>query len=150
MNKLIQHIRQSIIDIFKVWRREFRIVFTDLGVLIFFLLLPVAYPIVYSLIYNPEVAREVPVVIVDNDRSEITREYTRQLDATPYIKVANYAANLQEAKRMMDTIECYGIMYYLEDFTRQVGCSEHTTSLFYSAISIFLSPKCTHALFTRV
>ena len=39
----------------KVWAREFRLVFGDMGVIIFFFLLPLGYPVIYTLIYNTEV-----------------------------------------------------------------------------------------------
>ena len=45
-------------SLFRVWRRETRLVFTDIGVLLFFFGLPIAYPVVYTLIYNPEVVKE--------------------------------------------------------------------------------------------
>ena len=71
--------RNRVSDILKVWCNEFKVVRADAGVLIFLFLLPFAYPIVYSAIYNPEVARDVPIVVVDDSRSGLTREYARQL-----------------------------------------------------------------------
>ncbi|MDE6806209.1 MAG: ABC transporter permease, partial [Muribaculaceae bacterium] len=75
--------------------REFRLVTGDMGILIFLFLLPIAYPIVYSLIYNPELVRDVQLVVVDNDRSPLSRELVRRLDATQGTWVIGYAANLQ-------------------------------------------------------
>ena len=49
-------------SLFRVWRRETRLVFTDIGVLLFFFALPLAYPIVYTLIYNPEVVKKIDTV----------------------------------------------------------------------------------------
>ena len=67
-------------DIFVVWRNELIVIKQDLGVLIFLFLLPFAYPLVYSLIYNPEVVRDVAVVVVDDSRTDLTRRYVRHLD----------------------------------------------------------------------
>ena len=39
----------------KVWRREYYLVFHDAGVMLFFFFLTVAYPLVYTFIYNPEI-----------------------------------------------------------------------------------------------
>lgn len=41
----------------------------DIGIILFLLFLPLAYPIIYSLIYNPELVKDVPLVVVDNDRT---------------------------------------------------------------------------------
>ena len=48
-------------DVFNIFRREFYTVFRDHGVLTFFILLTLAYPLVYTYIYSNEVVREVPV-----------------------------------------------------------------------------------------
>ena len=41
---------------------ELKAIFKDEGVLLFFIVLPLAYPLIYSWIYNNEVVRDVPVV----------------------------------------------------------------------------------------
>ena len=43
----------------------------DQGVLIFFLLVPLAYPLVYAFIYTNEVVREVPAAVVNADNSSL-------------------------------------------------------------------------------
>ncbi len=131
-------ISRTCIDIYHVWRREFSNVFHNMGVVIFFLLLPTAYPIVYALIYNPELVREVPVVIVDDARTIESREIGRQLDATQNMRIIGYCANLQEAKQLMNERECYGILYLPSDFSRKLGRGEPTTLSFYSDMSLLI------------
>ena len=41
----------------------------DEGMLLFVTLLPLVYPVIYSWVYNNEVVREVPVVVVDKCRT---------------------------------------------------------------------------------
>ena len=62
-------------SVYLVCRREFRLVFTDAGVILFFFLLPTVYPIVYTLIYNPEVVRELTVawLLSTSDAAEDTQ-----------------------------------------------------------------------------
>ena len=67
--KLFHSIKIGLSDIYYIWRREYRAVFHDLGIVLFFFALPFAYPIVYAAVYNPEVVREVPMVVVDNART---------------------------------------------------------------------------------
>ena len=43
---------QSINDMFYIWKNEFRTTFRDQGVLIFFILVPLAYPLNYAFIYT--------------------------------------------------------------------------------------------------
>ena len=51
---------------------ELKAIAKDEGVLLFFILLPIAYPLLYSWIYNNEVVREVPVAIVDDSHSALS------------------------------------------------------------------------------
>lgn len=51
----------------------------DEGVLIFFILVPLGYPLLYSWIYNNEVVRDVPVAIVDMSHSQESRKFIREV-----------------------------------------------------------------------
>ena len=55
--KLKDKIVQGINDLFYIWKREFQTTFRDQGVLIFFILVPLGYPLLYSFIYDNEVVR---------------------------------------------------------------------------------------------
>ena len=48
-----------------VWRQELKHVLRDEGVMLFCVVVPLAYPLLYSWVYNNEVVHEVPVVVVD-------------------------------------------------------------------------------------
>ena len=69
-----QKVVQGIYDLFYIWKQEFRTTFRDQGVLIFFVLVPLVYPLIYSFIYTNETIREVPTVVVDNSRSFMRRQ----------------------------------------------------------------------------
>ena len=60
----------AISDTCFIWRQEMKQVFRDEGVLIFFIIVPLLYPLLYSWIYNNEVVREVPVAVVDHSHSQ--------------------------------------------------------------------------------
>ncbi len=110
----------------------------NLGILIFIFLLPLAYPLVYSLIYNPELVREVQLVVVDNDRSPLSRELVRRMDATQGTWVIGYAANLSEAKRAMHQHDAYGILEIPEGFGRKAGNAEQAEAVMYCEMSLLL------------
>ena len=128
-------------DIFVVWRNELLVIKQDLGVLIFLFLLPFAYPLVYSAIYNPEIARDVPVVVVDDCRTDLTRQYVRHLDASQDVKVERYAANMQEAHRAMAEKVCYGVIHLPKDFSGRVGRGEVAAVELYCDMSLLLRYK---------
>jgi ABC-2 type transport system permease protein len=106
--------------------------------MLFFIFLPLAYPIIYSLIYNPEVARDVKMVVVDNDRTPLSRQFTRNMDATQETEVIGYAADLAEAKRAMDSHQCYAILEIPKGFERKVGRGESSPAILYCEMSLLL------------
>ncbi len=134
-------IRRSIIDIFLVCKREFHLASRDMGVVLFFLALPIAYPILYALIYNREYVRDVAVVVVDDCRSQSSREYARRLDASQYTQIAGYAANMQEARRAMAQKDCYAIVHFPEDFEEHIGRGETAHLPIYCDMSLLLRYK---------
>ncbi len=138
MKSLFRYISRWFSGLFKVCRREYKLVFSDMGVLIFFLLLPTAYPIVYTLIYNPEVVKEMPVVVVDKSGTSESRSFIRMADQTEGIHVKGYAADMQEARRAMAEKECYAIMEIPADFAARLGNSEQATVPFYADMSLLL------------
>ena len=137
MNK----IGKWLIDAFGVCKREFHLASRDMGVMLFFLALPIAYPILYALIYNPEYVHDVPVVVVDDCRSATTREYIRRLDASQYVDVTGYAANMQEARQAMAQKDCYAIVHFPEDFEECIGRGETAHMPVYCDMSLLLRYK---------
>lgn len=125
-------------QLFKVYCQEFRMVIRDPGIIIFFLFLPLAYPVIYSLIYNPELVREVAVVVVDNDRSSLSRELVRNFDATQEAWVKGYAAELSEARRAMDNHDCYAILEIPEGFGKKIANNEQGEAVLYCEMSLLL------------
>lgn len=131
-------IRGWFVSLYHVWRREFRLVFTDIGVMLFFFALPLAYPVVYTLIYNPEIVRDVPVVVVDQCRTATSREFTRMVDATDAIKVYDYAPTVDAGRRMLDSHDAYGLLLIPEDFGKQLGRGEQAHVTLFSDMSLLL------------
>lgn len=138
MKELWNNIAGWFRDVALVWRREFRFVFTDVGVMLFFFALPLVYPIVYTLIYNPELVRDLPVAVVDNSRSARSRELVRMADATEAMDIIGYASSLSEARRWMEEKGCYGIMVIPEDYSRNIGRGEQSVVEFYCDMSLLL------------
>ena len=104
-----QKVVQGIYDLFYIWKQELRNLFRDQGVLIFFVLVPLTYPLIYSFIYTNETVREVPAVVVDNSRSSLSREYLRKVDASPETSIVAHCADMEEARLMLKERKAYGI-----------------------------------------
>ena len=124
-----------------IWREEMKQVFKDEGVLIFFIIVPIIYPLLYSWIYNNEVVREVPVVVVDDSHSGLSRELVRKLDASADVKILCHAADMDEAKSLVSRQLAKGIYYIPSDFATRLNRMEQATLGVYCDMSLMLSYK---------
>ena len=82
----------------------------DVGVFIFFILVPLLYPLLYAFIYTNEVVREVPVAVVDLSGTAYSRDYLRRLDATPDVRIATHCTDMAEARRLVQAREVLGVV----------------------------------------
>lgn len=138
---LIQQIREGGSDTLYILRKELLSLKRDEAVLIFFVLIPLAYPLLYSWIYNNEVLRDVPVTVVDMDHSQMSREYIRNVDATPDVKVAFHSNSLEEARQLIGKQEVRGIIFIPSGFERHVYRQEQGHVSVYCDMVLMLAYK---------
>jgi ABC-2 type transport system permease protein len=135
------NIKEAIKDTCYIWWDEMRQVVKDEGVLIFFILVPLLYPLLYSWIYNNEVVREVPVVVVDDCHTPLSRQFARQCDASPDVKILSYAADMDEAQSLLSRQVARGIYYFPSDFETRINRMEQATVSVYCDMSLMLAYK---------
>ena len=135
------YIIQSTHDACYIWLQELKQVFRDEGVLIFFIIVPLVYPLLYSWIYNNEVVRDVPVVVVDQSHSALSRQFIRQCDATPDVRIAYYADDLDEAKMLVARQVVKGVYLIPSDFDLNVQRMQQATVSIYCDMSLMLAYK---------
>ena len=134
-------IKEGILDTFFIWKDELKNVFKDSGVMIFFFLVPFIYPLLYAFIYNNEVVHNAKMVVVDQSDSYLSREYIRKVDATADVKVVAVCSDIEEAKRMMDAKEAYGILYFPSEFSKNIHKGKQATVSLYCDMSALLFYK---------
>lgn len=132
---------QGITDLFYIWWQELKAVVKDQGVLIFFILVPLGYPLLYTFIYNNETVHEVPAAVVDNNRSSLSREYLRLVDAGPDLHLVSHCSDIEEAKTLMKEGKVYGIIFIPESFSRDIAKGIQTRVTIYCDMSGMLYYK---------
>ena len=116
-------------------------VFRDEGVLIFLVIVPLLYPLLYSWIYNNEAVHEVPVVVVDQSHSQLSRKFIRDCNASPDVRVAYHAEDLDEAKSLVSRQLVKGIYLIPSDFATRINRMEQSTISVYCDMSLMLAYK---------
>ena len=122
---LLDTIIEGFLDVAYIWKREMKNVVKDQGVLIFFILVPLAYPLLYGFIYTEEVVREVPVIAVDEDHSALSREFIRKVNATPDVNIIAYSNDMEEAHQGLREHQARGILRIPSGFSLNINNINH-------------------------
>ena len=124
-----------------IWRKEMVQVVKDEGVLIFFVIVPLVYPLLYSWIYNNESIHDVPVCVVDESHSQLSRQFIRMCDATSDVRIAYYAQDLDEAQSLVSRQIVKGIYLIPSSFESDVYRMQQGTVSVYCDMSLMLTYK---------
>lgn len=132
-------------NILYIWYHEFTNVMRDKGILVFVILTPLFYPLLYAYVYTNEVVREVPVAVVDESNSAISREFVRKTDATPDVRVCATCRSMAEAEEFVKRQKAYGIMRIPSSFDKDFWHGQQTyiglycdmsSTIYYKALMI--------------
>ena len=138
---IFHNLYQGLIETLSFWRREVQQVVKDEGVLIFLILVPLGYPLLYSWIYNNEVVRDVPVCVVDQSHSQLSREFIRKCDASPDVHIKFYAQDLDEAKSLVSRQLVKGVYLIPSSFEADTYALKQGVVSVYCDMSLMLTYK---------
>lgn len=128
-------------DMLDVTGKELRSCLQDVGVMVFFVIVPLLYPLLYAYLYSREVVHEVPVVVVDECRSATSREFLRKCDATADLKIISYCADMEEARNLMHRHKAYGLIHIPAEFEKTLASGHQATINLYCDMSGLLYYK---------
>jgi ABC-2 type transport system permease protein len=124
-----------------VWRHaraEALRVFHDPGALLILVAAVFLYAFFYPIPYLPQVLREVPVAVVDQDGTPLSRQLVRMADAHSLLRVAERPATLAEAERLVQAGEVGGVLVVPPGFERDVQQGQRTRVGVFADASYFL------------
>lgn len=78
-------------------------------------------------IFSAGVARDLPIAVIDNDNSSLSRQLTRWLDASPGIKVAAKAGSSDEALQLLRERSAFGYLVIPSDFEKELLAGRQAT-----------------------
>ena len=128
----LNNISSIILNEFKTISGSFAIVLVLMGGIFM-------YGLLYNYMYAPDVVRNVQVVVVDNSKTELSREYIRLLNATPQVDVIATGEDYPQAQELMKMDEVAGILYLPYDFTDRVSRGDESVFIMYETTNAFLN-----------
>lgn len=121
-----------------LYRYELQTIIYDKGVLLIFIGAVIIYSFFYPIPYLPEVLKEVPIIVVDEDRTALSRKLIRMADATDLVRIAGQVASVGEAGKRIKAGKVSGALVIPREFQKKVlGGKNATVGLFCDA-SYFL------------
>lgn len=102
-------LKNSLSNISGIFVSEIRESFMDAGTVLIFIVAVILYPMLYSIGYINQTIKEIPVAVIDQDHSALSRQYSRMLDATEQLKVSCKPGSLKEAEALFYQGAIHGV-----------------------------------------
>jgi ABC-2 type transport system permease protein len=80
------------------------------GAFLLLVLGPIVYGVYYPQPYLNQILRKIPIAVVDNDQSELSRRIVETLDASGAVKVAFRAETLVDARAALDRGDAFAVV----------------------------------------
>lgn len=98
---------------------EFRKIFRDRGVLLVIFGAIIIYPFFYPIPYSAEVLKDVPVGVIDQSNTDLSRKLTRMIDASELVQINSRYNGMADAKAALVEGDIGGILLIPADFERR-------------------------------
>ncbi len=89
---------------------EWRRVLAIRGAFMLLVVGPLVYGLYYPQPYLNQILRKIPIAVVDNDLSELSRNIVQTLDASGAVRVAVQAATLAEGREALDRGDAFAVV----------------------------------------
>ena len=99
---------------------EWRRVLANRGALAMMVLAPIIYGLYYPQPYLSQILHKVPIAVVDNDLSQLSRDLIDMVDASGTLSVKVRASTLEEARRSLERGDVFAIFAVPPDAQRDM------------------------------
>jgi ABC-2 type transport system permease protein len=115
-----------------VVRREFRRMAGSLFSVLNMLVFPVVSVLLFAALFGTGVVRDLPIALVDEDGSAMSRQLTRMIDAAPGVRVAFAEPTVEAGRARVLQGDAYGVVAIPSYFSRDVigGKAPHVAVFF--------------------
>jgi ABC-2 type transport system permease protein len=117
---------------------EFRRILRDPGAALILVGAPLIYALFYPIPYRAQVLKHVPIAVVDQDQSDLSRKLTRMVDAHELTRVAEADDSLADAEHAVRAGRAGGVLVIPAQFERRVRRGDQAQVVAYADASYFL------------
>lgn len=110
-----------------VLQRELRRIATQPVYVILMVVLPLVSFVFFAALFEKGIARNIPIAVLDNDHSDLSRKVTTMIGDTPSVMVAYEVQDMAEAERMMREGRIDAVVLIPFDFAKNIMSNRQTT-----------------------
>ncbi|MGF1727143.1 ABC transporter permease [Photobacterium nomapromontoriensis] len=121
-----------------LFKFELRAIFTNPSILFTVFGGVLIYSFLYPMPYSHQLPREQHIVVVNLDKTQLSRQLVRMADATPQIEVVAEAESIAGAKTMINAGKVQGMLVIPANFNRDVLLGKSPTLAYAGDAAYFL------------
>lgn len=113
-----------------IFRREIKRL-RDSRILKVQLLLPLLGMVIFWALFRQGLPRELPVLLIDQDHSQLSHKITRMIEASPSLRVSETTAQIARGESLLRRGECYAMVILPADLQKNVLRGEAPRVVYY-------------------
>ncbi|HEY4788436.1 MAG TPA: ABC transporter permease, partial [Bacteroidales bacterium] len=133
--------KKTVVEISGFFTEEIKLIMSDSGAVLFFIAAMFIYSLLYTIGYEKETVRDLPVAIVDLDHSSLSRQFSRMADVTEQLKVTCKPGSLKEAEHLFYDGTIKGVLLIPENFEKDILSGRRTNVTAYCDAGYFMLYK---------
>ncbi len=108
-------------------------IFKNKVIILVTVIIPIVTAFIYAEIYQSEILEELPILVVDNDNSELSRQLVKMYEDSPTIKVVGELHSEKEIKSQLIEEKAYAALIIPRDFTKEIKSGKQAKLTFWKA-----------------
>lgn len=121
-----------------VMRIEFHMIRHDPGVMLIMIFACLIYGTIYSYCYKNQTVSDVPICIIDDDDSVLSRQLAENVDNGDNVSYVYETHSIEEAKKLYYAREIYGVIYIPKGYEKNILLGGQSVVSIYGDASYFL------------
>lgn len=130
--------RLRIAGLIKILKRELEIISKDFDLKVMLLLAPLFYSLLYATFYIYKTETEVPIAVLDMDRTTVSQRFISDLDAHQLLKVTERLSDLEQAKDRLYSEKVQGVVIIPDKFEKSLKSGQKAELKLYLNTQRFL------------
>lgn len=83
--------------------------------------------VIVAWVFTAATLTDLPIAVIDNDKSSVSRTYTRMLEATPQMHIVENLSSPMEARKLLAQGSVYAVVLVPKDFARDIKSGKQVT-----------------------